>query len=57
LASPTKVVGEPTFHSFRLIQIVNTHGNKITASTTTSAGTTNGQYDGGRHSRPGAGSV
>ena len=41
--SPTKVVGEPTFHSCRLIQIVNTHGNTITASTTTSAGTTNGQ--------------
>jgi hypothetical protein len=43
LAKPTKVVGEPTFHSLRLIQIVNTHGNTITASTTTSAGTTNGQ--------------
>ena len=37
------MVGEPTFHSFRLIQIVNSHGNTMTASTTTSAGTTNGQ--------------
>src|SRR3954471_10389522 len=51
VATPTKVVGEPTFHWFRLIQIVNTQGKTMTASTTTSAGTTNGQYEGGRHSR------
>jgi hypothetical protein len=43
LASPTKAVGEPTFHSLKLIQIVNSHGKTITASTTISAGSTNGQ--------------
>ncbi|MGY4297589.1 hypothetical protein ACVWXN_005684 [Bradyrhizobium sp. i1.4.4] len=43
MENPTKVVGEPTFHSFRLIQMVKTHGKMMIASTTTSAGTTNGQ--------------
>ncbi len=38
-----EVVGAPIFHSWTLIQSVNTHGNTMTASTTTSAGTTNGQ--------------
>jgi len=54
LAMPTNLMGEPTFHSFRLIQIVNSHGKTMIASTTTSAGTTKGQYDGARKGRPGA---
>jgi len=36
-------MGEPTFHSLKLIQIVNTQGKMMTASTTINAGATNGQ--------------
>ena len=38
-----KLVSDPTRHSFRLIQIVKTQGNRMTAPTTSSAGRTNGQ--------------
>jgi len=43
LARPTNVVGAPTFHSLRLIQMVNAQGKTITPTTITSAGIMNGQ--------------